>query len=308
MYVAVASASAFVNNTPLVAVMIPIVERWCRTNNHHVSRFMMPLSYAAILGGLCTIIGTSTNLIARGLAQRDLPGLTLPFFEVGGCEALPAAAAHGGGRELAPAAPGQPASRTGRRWRRHAQTRLVLLPPASTRPAPPRTPSVPTTCTRIRPQPAPCRSLTTRLHAHTWRPLACLYAGVIGLPVCVAGGIYITTFSRWLLPKRETALGNITADPREYVLCVRVDVRYSHIGACRPSARTLATRDVRVRGTWMGRGNGKWGAGGQGGLMREGSWQAGGGVGGAGRVVKKGHVHGCKTSAFAAARRRVPNG
>lgn len=68
-------------------VMIPVVEQWCRYTGHPVSRFMMPLSYAAILGGLCTVIGTSTNLIARGLAQQDLPTLRIPFFEVGACRA-----------------------------------------------------------------------------------------------------------------------------------------------------------------------------------------------------------------------------
>lgn len=69
--------------TPRRQVMIPVVEAWCRQNNHHVSRFMMPLSYAAILGGMCTIIGTSTNLIARGLAQQEVPKLRLPFLEIG---------------------------------------------------------------------------------------------------------------------------------------------------------------------------------------------------------------------------------
>ncbi|KXZ55569.1 hypothetical protein GPECTOR_2g1118 [Gonium pectorale] len=83
LHIAVASVSAVMNNTPLVAVMIPVVENWCRQNNHHVSRFMMPLSYAAILGGLCTVIGTSTTLVARGLAQEAMPELKIPFIEIG---------------------------------------------------------------------------------------------------------------------------------------------------------------------------------------------------------------------------------
>ncbi len=77
-------------------VMIPVVEHWCRYTGHPVSRFMMPLSYAAILGGLCTVIGTSTNLIARGLAQADIPTLRIPFFEVGACRAACNRSAQGG--------------------------------------------------------------------------------------------------------------------------------------------------------------------------------------------------------------------
>eukprot|EP00002_Diphylleia_rotans_P012930 TRINITY_DN2525_c0_g13_i1.p1 TRINITY_DN2525_c0_g13~~TRINITY_DN2525_c0_g13_i1.p1 ORF type:complete len:832 (-),score=174.76 TRINITY_DN2525_c0_g13_i1:196-2691(-) len=79
----VAVASAFMNNTPLVAVMIPVVENWTRNAKFPTSLFMIPLSYSAIVGGLCTIIGTSTNLIVKGLAQDDYPDLDFPFFEVG---------------------------------------------------------------------------------------------------------------------------------------------------------------------------------------------------------------------------------
>eukprot|EP00002_Diphylleia_rotans_P012928 TRINITY_DN2525_c0_g11_i2.p1 TRINITY_DN2525_c0_g11~~TRINITY_DN2525_c0_g11_i2.p1 ORF type:complete len:888 (-),score=164.72 TRINITY_DN2525_c0_g11_i2:96-2759(-) len=79
----VSTASAFMNNTPLVAVMIPVVESWTRRANYSVSQFMIPLSYSAIVGGLCTVIGTSTNLIVRGLAQDDYPDIDFPFFEVG---------------------------------------------------------------------------------------------------------------------------------------------------------------------------------------------------------------------------------
>ncbi|MBE0654301.1 MAG: SLC13 family permease, partial [Bacteroidales bacterium] len=69
--------SAFLNNTPLVAVMMPYVNSWCKRNNIAPSRFLMPLSFAAILGGCATLIGTSTNLIVNGLVedQTILPGL-----------------------------------------------------------------------------------------------------------------------------------------------------------------------------------------------------------------------------------------
>lgn len=64
----VAALSAFVNNTPVVVVFLPIVLRHCRKFDLKASRFLIPLSYAAIVGGTCTIIGTSTNLIASGTA------------------------------------------------------------------------------------------------------------------------------------------------------------------------------------------------------------------------------------------------
>lgn len=54
--------SAFLNNTPIVAVMIPIVQKWARNVNISVKQLLIPLSYASIFGGTCTLIGTSTNL------------------------------------------------------------------------------------------------------------------------------------------------------------------------------------------------------------------------------------------------------
>lgn len=62
----VAALSGFVNNTPIVAMMIPAVREWARQRGWSASAFMMPLSYAAILGGTCTMIGTSTNLVVQG--------------------------------------------------------------------------------------------------------------------------------------------------------------------------------------------------------------------------------------------------
>ena len=59
--------SAFFNNTPIVASFIPALEKWSRKTNVPVSKILIPLSYAAILGGTCTLIGTSTNLILNGL-------------------------------------------------------------------------------------------------------------------------------------------------------------------------------------------------------------------------------------------------
>jgi di/tricarboxylate transporter len=70
--------SAVMNNTPLVAMLIPAVSDWARSFRIPVSKLMIPLSYAAILGGTCTLIGTSTNLVVRGMllkARPDGPGL-----------------------------------------------------------------------------------------------------------------------------------------------------------------------------------------------------------------------------------------
>jgi di/tricarboxylate transporter len=62
-----AGGSGFVPNTPLVALMIPTIEQWSRRHGLSASRLLMPLSFAAVLGGVITLIGTSTNLIVSGL-------------------------------------------------------------------------------------------------------------------------------------------------------------------------------------------------------------------------------------------------
>ncbi len=77
----VTALSAFMNNTPIVAIMIPSIKSWAEKNNYSVSKFLLPLSYAAILGGMCTLIGTSTNLIVHGLLiESGYPGFS--FFEL----------------------------------------------------------------------------------------------------------------------------------------------------------------------------------------------------------------------------------
>ena len=63
----ITALSAVLNNTPLVAMMIPAVSDWAKRNRFSASRLMIPLSYAAILGGTCSLIGTSTNLVVNGL-------------------------------------------------------------------------------------------------------------------------------------------------------------------------------------------------------------------------------------------------
>jgi len=74
--------SAFLNNTPIVAMFMPVVSDWAKKANIPPSRLLIPLSYAAILGGICTIIGTSTNLIVSDLLLSSA-GHRLGFFEIG---------------------------------------------------------------------------------------------------------------------------------------------------------------------------------------------------------------------------------
>lgn len=67
LVVPAASLSAFMNNTPLVAMLVPAVNDWAKHHRIAASKLMIPLSYAAILGGTCTLIGTSTNLVVNGM-------------------------------------------------------------------------------------------------------------------------------------------------------------------------------------------------------------------------------------------------
>lgn len=59
--------SAFLNNTPVVIIFAPIIKKWTENLNLSSQKFLIPLSYATILGGMCTLIGTSTNLVVHGL-------------------------------------------------------------------------------------------------------------------------------------------------------------------------------------------------------------------------------------------------
>jgi di/tricarboxylate transporter len=71
MMLAVAPLSSFLNNTPLVAILMPYVSNWGNRYNVPVSKLLIPLSYAAIMGGAITLIGTSTNLIVNGFVESQ---------------------------------------------------------------------------------------------------------------------------------------------------------------------------------------------------------------------------------------------
>lgn len=79
---AVATISAFMNNTPIVVIFTPYIKAWCHRVGLPLKKFLIPLSYSAILGGMCTLIGTSTNLVMLGLMlDAGLDGMTM--FEIG---------------------------------------------------------------------------------------------------------------------------------------------------------------------------------------------------------------------------------
>lgn len=78
--------SAFLNNTPVVAMFMPIVMDWCRRHQISPSKLLIPVSYLAVLGGTCTLIGTSTNLVVHGLMlQSSDPRVNtgMSLFEIG---------------------------------------------------------------------------------------------------------------------------------------------------------------------------------------------------------------------------------
>jgi di/tricarboxylate transporter len=77
----VAAASAFLNNTPIVAMVAPQVESWAERRGQNPSQYLMPLSFAAILGGMVTVIGTSTTIVVSGLlVSEGLPAIGM--FEI----------------------------------------------------------------------------------------------------------------------------------------------------------------------------------------------------------------------------------
>lgn len=79
---AISFLSAFLNNTPVVVIFAPIIKNWARKMGLPYTKFLIPLSYATALGGICTLIGTSTNLVVDGLIMESgREGMSM--FELG---------------------------------------------------------------------------------------------------------------------------------------------------------------------------------------------------------------------------------
>lgn len=74
--------SSVINNTPVVAMFIPIAQQWGTRYAIPVSKLLLPMNNVAILGGLCTLIGTSTNLAVNGLLQQRHPEAALSLFDL----------------------------------------------------------------------------------------------------------------------------------------------------------------------------------------------------------------------------------
>ena len=82
MLPSIAFISAFLNNTPVVVIFAPIIKRWAEHVKLPSTKFLIPLSYVTILGGMCTLIGTSTNLVVHGMIlEAGYEGFTM--FELG---------------------------------------------------------------------------------------------------------------------------------------------------------------------------------------------------------------------------------
>lgn len=78
----VAFISAFLNNTPVVVIFAPIIKQWAERVKIPATKFLIPLSYVTILGGMCTLIGTSTNLVVHGMIMSaGFEGFSM--FELG---------------------------------------------------------------------------------------------------------------------------------------------------------------------------------------------------------------------------------
>ncbi|NCO75380.1 MAG: SLC13 family permease [Cyanobacteria bacterium] len=84
--------SAFINNTAVVAIFLPIVEQWSKQTKISVSKLLIPMSFLTILGGLITLLGTSTNILASGIAVQlgykefsifQFTALGIPVFLIG---------------------------------------------------------------------------------------------------------------------------------------------------------------------------------------------------------------------------------
>ena len=70
-YPIVSFISAFFNNTPVVVIFAPMIKNWARKMKLPPTKFLIPLSYATVIGGICTLIGTTTNLVLHGMLLQE---------------------------------------------------------------------------------------------------------------------------------------------------------------------------------------------------------------------------------------------
>lgn len=82
MAIVLIPSAMVLNNTPKVALLVPVLIAWCRKHRISPSRLLMPLSFLSILGGTCSLIGTSTNLVVQGLLLKSHLR-PMSFFEIG---------------------------------------------------------------------------------------------------------------------------------------------------------------------------------------------------------------------------------
>jgi di/tricarboxylate transporter len=91
-FIPISGMSAFLNNTPIVVAFTPVIKKWCEERGYAPSKFLIPLSYATIMGGTITLIGTSTNLVVHGMlldygesgfSMFQLAAVGLPLTVVG---------------------------------------------------------------------------------------------------------------------------------------------------------------------------------------------------------------------------------
>lgn len=71
MMILIAFISAFINNTPVVAVFIPVIIQVAKASGQNPKKMLIPLSFASIFGGTCTLVGTSTNMLVSGIAEKE---------------------------------------------------------------------------------------------------------------------------------------------------------------------------------------------------------------------------------------------
>ncbi len=83
-YPVVSAISAFFNNTPVVVIFAPMIKNWARKMHLPPTKFLIPLSYATVIGGICTLIGTTTNLVLHGMLLQEHKDEVKALAEGGG--------------------------------------------------------------------------------------------------------------------------------------------------------------------------------------------------------------------------------